>query len=118
MKQTEAQVTVNQLQLDRHVRCLAKAGHTQSGINYFTQWEICDIAATFGAGTNSASVRLPDGTYVYHASNYGLHVLDYRPGPWVDRLIADAEKLQQELNRKALEERADPTARVISFFRG
>lgn len=105
------------LTLDAAVRVIAKSGKNHDGgPNWYAE---CDrgelqISSTFGAGTNSASVRVTkttdgggggalSGTTLYEATNYGRHVSLFRVGPWVNRLLAHANALCRANKSKAQE---------------
>lgn len=90
------------LDLDAAVRTVAKSGKTHGGgHNWNAEWGNFEISATFGAGTNSASIQLSAGylgnepTEVYIASDYGRYIEIFRYGPWVHRLLQHAGELRR-----------------------
>lgn len=90
------------LDLDAAVRTVAKSGKTHGGgHNWHAEWGNFEISATFGAGTNSASIQLSAGylgnepTEVYIASDYGRYIEIFRYGPWVHRLLQHAGELRR-----------------------
>jgi hypothetical protein len=104
----EAASFVNRVGLDGSVRTIAKAGNGDSArINYVNTWEDANVSATFGAGTNTASVKLADGTILYQAHQYGQHLEIFRMGAWVERLMAEARRISKANERERyLEKRA------------
>jgi hypothetical protein len=105
------------LGLDDVVRTVAQSGQNHdNGPNWYAVWEDMDISATFGAGTNSATVRF-DEQILYQADEYGRHIKTFRYGPWVHRLEARAEELRQ-LNKIKRQQAEEATARrVLENFR-
>jgi hypothetical protein len=94
------------LGIDAAVRTIAKSGknHDRSP-NWRIGWEDTEISATFGSGTNSASVHLVDTGEIYWADDYGKHIRVFRFGPWVQRLITHAEEIRTT-NKLQLDETA------------
>lgn len=99
----DGQNLAKMLGIDNAVRWVAQSGknHDQ-GPNWYAKWGGMNFAATFGAGTNSASVRVEtaeegghlDNEKLYGASDYGHHIETFRNGPWVHRLLNWASILQ------------------------
>lgn len=88
MSKQDALTYAIQLEIERHVRNVARTGtHDKAGINYTAEWEDNAIHATNGGGTNSASVTRYDGTVLYRSDDYGKYVRVYRHGKWASRLV-------------------------------
>jgi len=105
-----------ELNIDQAVRTVAKERYYNHSnhINYYARFEKLHISATFGAGTNSAVVSIDDGSNMateentlYRATNYGHFISVFKYGPWVHRLIAEAERLE------ALAEVEKQVARIV-----
>lgn len=100
--------------LDDAIRTVAKSGQNHdNGPNWYAIWEDMDISATFGAGTNSASVGITAQGGVFDELNnvkiyseYGSHIETFRYGPWVHRLIDRANELREakEIKRQQAED--------------
>jgi len=112
--QQQAQGQAKGLNIDEYIRIIAKSG-TGDNYNYAATWEGCRIRATFGAGTNSASV-MKDQTKLYSASDYGQYVDSFRFGPWVDRLIASAKQIEEENKRQKAAQDATKDQAIIEAF--
>ncbi len=83
------------LGIDKAVRIIAGSGKNNNRINFWEDWGGLAFTATFGAGTNSARVRVDDespcsGMVLYAADDYGRHIETFRPGNWVNRFINHA----------------------------
>ena len=88
-----------ELGIDRAARLIASAGETDN-VNTRNMWEgSVLVRATTGAGTNSTSITRY-GVVLYEADNYGKYVKAFRFGAWCARLVADAEKIEKELEEK------------------
>lgn len=90
------------LKIDDAVRTVAQSGHNHDGgPNWYIKWEGLNISATFGAGTDSASIFAIssdisiNGITLYHADDYGRHIETFRYGPWVHRLLQHAGELRR-----------------------
>ncbi len=98
MEHPQARIAQN-LGIDRAARLIASAGETDN-VNTRNMWEgSILVRATTGAGTNSTSITR-NGVVLYEADNYGKYVKAFRFGAWCDRLIADADKIEKELEDK------------------
>lgn len=104
--------------IDVLVRRVAKSGTPDTArINWCAQWDGSEIRATFGAGTNSASVVNAYGETLYEADAFGSYVRVFRPGPWVERLrswIESHEKAQAAPPRSRVGGVVSATATVDS----
>lgn len=100
--------------IDKYVRVIAKQDQGD-GINFRTVWEECIILATSGAGQNGASVAKGNIT-LYKATDYGRHLVSFKFGPWVGRLMKDAEVLLREQEQKEREKQAMGATRLIKTF--
>jgi hypothetical protein len=109
------------LGIDNAVRTVAKSGKNHdSGPNWYAEWGDMHFSATFGAGTNSATVSVvsmdveTNHLLLYHADEYGRHIDVFRNGPWVSRLLnwasilqADNEKEAQRIKAQRIEAQLD-----------
>ncbi len=112
MLKQAAKEKVIALDLDSVIRVVAKSGESDSErINWKSSFGGIEIRATFGAGTNSASVRL-NRELVYESLEFGRYLEVFRDGAWVETvlrlsdqsaLIAEAQKRSQKL-RQVVEE--------------
>jgi hypothetical protein len=120
---TAANELTNSLGIDAAVRIIAKSGRSHDrGPNWYVEWGEMAFSATFGAGTNSASVSVSNmdistnHMLLYSADDYGRYVRVFRHGPWVNRLLAYADELRHANKVKAQEiEAAKLAARLDSF---
>jgi hypothetical protein len=75
------------LNLDAAIRTVAKSGDPDAArINWKATFGGLEIRATFGAGTNSASVRL-NRELVYESLEFGRYLKVFRDGTWVETLL-------------------------------
>ena len=115
----QVQQAAQERQVDATVRTVARSGSAdEARINFrrvltLPDGATLDVHATFGAGTNSASVRHRTHGLVYEALDYGRHLQCYRAGAWLAALEAEAARVKgvavaEDLVRRAqweLEER-------------
>lgn len=112
------------INIDDAVRTIAKSGKNHDrGPNWYAKWGGMNFSATFGAGTNSASVKIMEmpstkyGEVLYSASEYGRHIEIFRAGPWVNRLLAHADELRQANKIEAQEREAEVAAAKLDNFK-
>lgn len=106
------------LGLDSAVRTIAKSGKNHDrGPNWYTEWGEMEFRATFGAGTNSATVNQLNEETLYTASDYGRYIETFRAGPWVYRLLDRADELRQANKIKAQEREEAEAAQMLSNFK-
>lgn len=118
-----------ELNIDDAVRMIAKNTYYShsSHINYYAKFEGLELSATFGAGTNGARVFVADGPMateentLYQATDYGNFISVFRYGPWVHRLLAEAERIEalaeveKQLARQADEQRRERNYQEVDF---
>lgn len=103
MSKEQACNLARDLALDDAIRTIAKSGKNHdSGPNWYVEWEEgLSIGATFGAGTNNATVRIISNDIainhlmLYSADSWGRCIETFRYGPWVHRLIAHAQEIRK-----------------------
>jgi hypothetical protein len=112
------------INLDDAVRVIAKSGKNHDrGPNWYAEWGDMTFKATFGAGTNSASVSVVSNDWhvnhilLYSASEYGRHIETFRYGPWVNRLLAYVDELRRDAKVKNQERQAQEAAMLADNFK-
>jgi hypothetical protein len=112
-----AEAKAKEIGMDKIVRVVAKNGKPDGyHRNYLKIWEEMKISATFGAGTNSASVRMQDGTVLYEASDYGRYLKTFRYGPWVDRLKMTAKQIEEKIDTENIIKEAEKENSLAASF--
>ena len=117
--------------LDVMVRAICTMNRHYSEINIYHNIGIADrvileLFRTHGAGTNSSHVYLKDSrtgvtitTELYEASDYGKHVIVYRPGNWIDHIesaYTEAQKkAEKERDLREAKEKEDKKRRFAPF---
>ncbi len=103
MLKQAAKEKVAALNLDAAIRTVAKSGESDpERINWKATFAGMEIRATFGAGTNSASVRL-NREPVYESLEFGRYLEVFRDGDWVETLLrlADQAALIEEARTRS-----------------
>jgi hypothetical protein len=105
----KGEIEMNNQTIDQYVRLAAKGGDFDGTANYWRNVPYKGgslvIRATFGAGSNSASVHFSrnkdprsviGATELYNAACYGHHFEFFRKGPWLN-VVQQLAKEQSEL---------------------
>ncbi len=115
------------LKLDDAIRTVAKSGLSTIGPDWYAEWGGMGFSVTFGARTNSATVRVisndvaTNHLLLYHAADFGRHIETFRYGPWVHRIIdhagvlCQANEAQAKIDEVAKAETDDAKFKEVDF---
>ena len=102
---------------DEAVRVISQDGDYDGTANYRKKWEGMEFDSTSGAGINGATVRRISDSYVlYDAHDYGRCVNELHDGPWVIRMVREADIIKaKDLAEKEYKLKLEEAARVRKF---
>lgn len=75
-------------------------GDKKRGAIFKAKWEKCKVRLDVTA-PGSIVIKLGDDV-LYEANTFGLNVIVFRDGPWVDRFLHDAQALEDQQNAARL----------------
>lgn len=117
MTKDEAIQIAKELEIEMAVRVVAKAGRPEdsNGINYINISRGFTCRSTFGAGTNSSSVKL-DNLTVYKSLDYGRHIEIFRFGQWCHDLVEMSKNIDAINQAEEIIKIANDEAEELSRF--